>query len=163
MKMHLFEILIGLLLMIIISYATMIVNGCTTSETIAKKTDSSYGFFISDDEADRNVEQSETTVSSVCIATPFSNNGFTFNEEQIEEIRKELSIPDYKIEIAEVDQGDAYLWEGTGLWMVPVTFYIDDECIARADVNIEDWSMMRSVIARRTKNLKRMYILKSIV
>lgn len=147
MKMHMFEILIGFLLMITVSYATMIFDGRTTSETHANKSDSSYSIIIPDNGASKTEKQSETTAGSVCMTTPFSNNDVTFNDEQIEMIRKELFIPDYKMKTTEFVQGEAYLWEGTGLWMVPVGFYIDDICIAHADVNVDHCTLMRSVIA----------------
>ena len=54
------------------------------------------------------------------------HNNEVFNDEQIEMIRKELYIPDSKIGMAKVIQGEAYLWEGMGLQMVPVSFYINE-------------------------------------
>lgn len=115
------------MLLIIIVTSIMIVLGCSYTG--------------------KGSDPSDDYENSAIATVAVSSNNANFNGEQIETIRKELYIPDYKMGIAEVVQGDAYLWEGTGLWMVPVAFYIDDVCIAQADVNIDDCTLMRSVIA----------------
>lgn len=98
---------------------------------------------ISKYEIEANIET--VKFSEYSATTTVSNNSITFNNEQIEMIGKALNIPDYKLSIARIDQGDAYLWEGMGLRMAPIAFYIDDVCIAQADVNVDDCTLMRAV------------------
>ena len=69
-----------------------------------------------------------------------------FNKEQIEEMRRQLHIPDdVETEVRVADEPS--YWEGAGIYTIYCEFYSGDKLVAYADVNQDTGELARNIMS----------------